>query len=113
MYSASLASKVVLNSLEDGDDGGSRLGAYEKKVLNTLKFYWKMVDGFYTKPFMEIFLNPRSNYQLPDAIVANLAGEFEGGWPMYWRRWVFFGLTRLQARWPLVPRISFAEKQET
>jgi hypothetical protein len=46
---------------------------------------------------------------LPDAIVAILAGELEGGWAMDWRRRLFFLLIKLQARWRLVPRISFDE----
>jgi FADH2-dependent halogenase len=111
MHSGKLAAQVVLDSLSAGDDGGHRLRRYEKSVFRVLKFYWKMVDGFYTKPFMEIFLTPNSKYQLPDAIIANLAGEFEGGWPIRWRRQVFFWLTALQARWPLTPRISFAENE--
>ena len=43
------------------------------------------------------------------AIVAVLAGELDGGWAMDWRRRLFFFLIKLQARWPLVPRISFGE----
>ena len=74
-----------------------------------MKFYWELVELFYTKPFMEVFMNPRPKYHLPDAIVAILAGELEGGWKLDWRRRLFFWLIRIQARWSLVPRISFVE----
>jgi len=40
---------------------------------------------------------------------AELAGELDGGWAMDWRRQLFFLLVKFQARWPLVPRISFGE----
>jgi FADH2-dependent halogenase len=109
MYSAKLAAQVVLDSLAAGDDGRRRLMAYEKRVWRAMKCYWEMVEGFYTQPFMELFLEPRPKFNLPDAIVALLAGELEGGWGMEWRRRLFFLLIKIQARWPLVPRISFDE----
>jgi hypothetical protein len=57
-------------------------------------------------------MEPRPKFHLPDAIVAILAGEVEGGWRMNWRRKLFFLLIRLQTYWPLVPRISFKEATE-
>jgi FADH2-dependent halogenase len=72
-----------------------------------MRLYWRMVEGFYTQPFLELFMEPRPKFNLPDAITAILAGEVEGGWPMAWRRQFFFILTRIQSRFPLVPRISF------
>jgi len=42
-----------------------------------------------------------------------LAGELDGGWAMDWRRQLFFLLIKFQARWPLVPRISFGESEES
>ena len=109
MYSGKLAARAVLESLAAGDDGRKRLKAYERKVFRAMEFYWEMVEGYYTKPFMELFMEPRPKFNLPSAIVAILAGELEGGWGIEWRRRVFFLLIRLQARWPLVPRLSFAE----
>jgi flavin-dependent dehydrogenase len=109
MYSGKLASQVVVDSLRAGDDGERRLKVYEKQVFRAMEFYWEMVEGYYTKEFMELFMEPRPKFDLPSAIVAILAGELEGGWGIEWRRKVFFLLIRLQARWPLVPRISFAE----
>lgn len=42
------------------------------------------------------------------AVVAVLAGEVEGSWALRWRVEYFFWLVKMQSRWPLVPRISFA-----
>lgn len=109
MYSGKLAAQAVLDSLQAGDDGERRLKAYEKRVFRAMEFYWEMVEGYYTKPFMELFMEPKPKFNLPAAIVAILAGELDGGWGIEWRRRLFFLLIRLQARWPLVPRISFAE----
>jgi flavin-dependent dehydrogenase len=110
MYSGKMAARVVLDSIKANDDGGRRLKAYEKKLFRAMQFYWEMVEGYYTQPFMELFMEPRPKFNLPSAIVAILAGELDGGWGIEWRRKLFFLLIRLQARWPLVPRISFAEK---
>ena len=57
---------------------------------------------------MELFLQPRNHHDLPSAVNAVLAGELEGGWNLRWRLKYFFFLVKLQARWPLVPRISFS-----
>jgi FADH2-dependent halogenase len=73
-----------------------------------MTIYQEMVDGFYTTPFMELFLEPRAKWDLAAAVNAVLAGELEGGWKLRWRMKLFFLLVRLQARFPLVPRVSFA-----
>ena len=110
MYSARLASQAVLASLAAGNDGHRRFKTYEAKIVAALDLYWEMIEGFYTRPFMELFMEPRRKFQLPDAIVAILAGELEGGWKLDLRRRLFFWLVKLHARHPLVPGISFAEK---
>ncbi len=43
----------------------------------------------------------------PGGSCAVLVGELDGGWRMRWRMRLFFWLVRLQARFPVVPRISF------
>src|SRR5262245_8889366 len=109
-YSGKLAARMVLESLAAHDDGAARLRRYEKKVFRAMRFYWRMVELFYTTAFMEIFLEPREKFQLPAAVNAVLAGELEGGWALRWRMRLFFWIIKLQSRWPLVPRISWENK---
>jgi flavin-dependent dehydrogenase len=111
MYSGKLASQVIIRALNKGTDGGRQFRIYEKRVFRAMQFYWDMVEAFYTTPFMELFMEPRPKFNLPDAIVAILAGELEGGWAMEWRRRLFFLLIKIQERKALVPRISFAEQK--
>lgn len=113
MYSGRLASRAVLASLVAGDDGGSRFKAYEKRISSAMDLYWEMIEGFYTQPFIELFMEPRRRFQLPDAIVAILAGELEGGWKLRWRLRTFFWLVKLHALRPLVPAILFADKAQS
>jgi len=112
MYSGKLAAELVIESLKRGDDGASRLVRYEKRVNRSMSTYWQMVEHYYTTPFMELFLQPRHRLHLPSAVTALLAGELEGGWKVRWRMKLFFWLVKMQARWPLVPRISFAAQPE-
>jgi len=113
MYSGRLASQAIVASLAAGDDGHRRFMRYEKRISAAMDLYWEMVEGFYTQPFMELFMEPRRKFQLPDAIVALLAGELEGGWRLDLRRRLFFWLVKIHARRPLVPGISFADKAQS
>lgn len=108
MWSGKLAADVVQESLKRGKAGGRRFAAYEKRVRKGLMFYWRVVEHYYTTPFMELFLQPRNHHDLPSAVNAVLAGELEGGWNLRWRLKYFFFLVKVQALFPLVPRISFA-----
>ena len=110
MYSGRLAARQVLASLAAGDDGRRRFKSYEKTIRQAMDLYLEMIEGYYSRPFMELFMEPREKFRLPDAMVAILAGELEGGWKLDWRRRLFFWLVKLHARRPLVPSISFAEK---
>ena len=109
-YSGKLAAEVVVGSLKAGDDGAARLQGYERRIRRAMRTYWNMVEGFYTTPFMEVFMNPRNRFDLPSAVTAVLAGELEGGWTIGWRMKLFFWIVKLQARWALVPRLSFLEE---
>jgi len=107
MHSGKLAAQVIDRSLKAGHDGGALLGRYERALRRAMDRYWEMIEGFYTTPFMELFLEPRHRYRLPAAVVAVLAGELGGGWQVWWRMKMFHFLVKLQSRWPLVPRLSF------
>ena len=108
MYSGKLGAEAVLTALRDGGDGTTEFTRYQRRVYGAMGIYREMVDEFYTTPFMELFMEPRAKWGLAAAVNAVLAGELEGGWKLRWRMRLFFLLVRLQARFPLVPRISFA-----
>ena len=85
-----------------------RFKAYERRVLKAMQFYLDVVEGFYTTPFMELLIQPQERVELASAVNAVLAGELEGTWGLRLRLALFFFFVRLQRRWPIVPRISFA-----
>ena len=108
MYSGRLAARAVSEAFQKPRRAESRLRQYEKRVLRAMEIYWEMVEHFYTTPFMEVFLEPRDNFSMPAAVNAMLAGEVEAGWGLRWRLRLFFWLVKLQARYPLLPRINWA-----
>ena len=110
MLSGKLGAQAILESMSNG--GTMRpLKRYEKKFFRALKFYWEMIEGFYTTPFMEVFLEPREKWDLPAAVNAALAGELHGDWRLRWRMRLFFLLIKLQSRHPFLPRIRFPSTQ--
>lgn len=108
MWSGKIAAELLLEKLKTNKPGGHDFAVYEKRVKKGLRFYWRVVENYYTTPFMELFLQPRDHFDLPSAVIAVLAGDVEGAWALRWRLEYFFILVKLQAKWPLVPRISFA-----
>lgn len=107
MYSGREAAHLVAAAVAAGNDGARRLAAYEKRIHHSMQLYWEMVEGYYTKPFIDLFMQPRDKFNLPAAITALLAGELHGGWKVKWRLKLFFLLVQLQRRFGLLPPISF------
>jgi len=107
MFSGKLGADAILSGLAAGTDATREFTAYEQRLRSAMQLYWEMVENFYTTPFMELFLEPRAKLGLAAAVNAVLAGELEGGWRLRWRMRLFFLLVKLQAKFPLVPRISF------
>jgi len=112
MHSGKLAAQSVSASLAKGDDGRRRLERYERQVNHSMRLYWEMVEGYYTTPFIDLFMQPKDKFNLPSAVTALLAGELEGGWAVRWRMKLFFLLVKLQARWPLLPHVSLESSPE-
>ena len=107
MFSGRLGARAVLDALEKPGRTMGILRNYEKRVLRAMETYWEMVEHFYTTPFMEVFLEPRDKFSMPAAVNAMLAGDVEGGWQLRWRLRLFFFIVKLQARYPLLPRIKW------
>lgn len=107
MWSGQLAAEAVAAALTTGSDGRGLLAAYEKRLGRAMRVYWRLVEHYYTTPFMELFLEPGHRLDLPAAVLAILAGELEPAWPVRWRMELFYLLVRLQRYRPLVPPLDF------
>jgi flavin-dependent dehydrogenase len=111
MWSGKLAAHTVSKAMANGEPANA-LHGYDRRVMKAMRVYWRLVENFYTTPFVELFMQPKPPMDLPAAVVAVLAGELEGGWQIRWRLEVFYFLVWLQKRWPVVPRLSLSEMSE-
>lgn len=82
--------------------GGMR--RYEKAVRQNIDYFWEFIEGFYTKPFTELFFDPQEHLNLSSAVNAVLAGRTTLPFAVRWRLRIFFLLTKLQRWIPLAPR---------
>lgn len=108
MWSGGLAAEAIDAALAAGSDGRRQLARYERRLRRAMRVYWRLVEHYYTTPFMELFLEPRHRLDLPAAVVAVLAGDLEPAWPVRWRLELFYLLVRVQRHRPLVPRLDFS-----
>ena len=70
--------------------------------------YLEMIERFYTRPFIEVFVEPRPFLQIPSAINAILAGRLDRKWKIRWRMRVFYLLVKLRERFPLTGPVRFS-----
>jgi flavin-dependent dehydrogenase len=107
MLTGKQAATAVANAIDAGRGMTAEMRGYEKRTRRYLRAYFEMIEKFYTQPFIELLMQPEnSRLRLPDAVVAILAGQLEGGWSVRWRLLIFFWLVRLQACFPVVKRIT-------
>ncbi len=105
MTSGKLAAETIMEVERTGSMAPYR--RYEKRVFRAMDFYWEMIEGFYTTPFMEILMEPKEKWDIPSAVNAALAGELNGNWSLRWRMRFFFWLIKWQGWKPFAPRINF------
>ena len=107
MNSGKMAAQTIDELLRTNGNVASRLKRYEKKLRESMQFYWEMVHSFYTTAFLEVFFNPKERFMLASAVNAALAGELQGGLNLRWRMRLFFLIVQAQAKFGFLPKISF------
>ena len=108
MESGRDAARVVGEAVREGKAMTPAMRRYEQAVYDHLALFWRFVEVFYTRPFIELFLQPNPMLNLMSAINAVLAGRAKLPWAARWRLHVFFLLVKLQKHLPLVPRLKWA-----
>jgi FADH2-dependent halogenase len=84
---------------------------YERMLNRAMDVYLRFVDAWYTKEFIEVFLNPQDFLQIPPAVNAVLGGNIGTSFAVRWRMEVFYLLVRLQKWLPLSPRLTLVPKK--
>ena len=94
MKSADIATAAVMERLRIGTMRPLR--RYERRMKDALRKYFRFISYFYRREFLEVFLQPKPDFDLQPAIVGVLAGNiFEPG-AYRWKLALFFALVRIQ-----------------
>lgn len=110
MRSGRLAARSILEVIMNQRRESNVFKTYEKETFATIAFYRRMVEGFYTHPFMEVLMEPRDFLSLTDAVNGALAGELHWRWAIRWRIRLFFWIVKLQSIRPILPRFRYENK---
>ncbi len=109
MESGRDAARVVDESLREGQTFTAAMRGYERAVQDHLALFWRFVRAFYSRPFIELFLQPSPEFNLTSAINAVLAGRARLPWAARWRLELFFLLVKLQRWLPIAPRLQWRD----
>jgi geranylgeranyl reductase family protein len=102
----------VLDQVLDKPKRARRLFArYQRRFNYAMDVYFRFVNAWYKKEFIEVFLYPQDTLQIPPAVNAVLGGNIFGGLAVRWRMWVFYLLVFLQKYLPLCPRRTLLPKK--
>lgn len=109
MESGCAAARVVDEALRANQAMTRGMRDYEKAVSAHLALFWRFVKAFYTRSFIELFLQPHGRWDLISAVIAVLAGRPRLPWAARWRLELFFLMARLQRWLPIAPRLRWRE----
>ena len=83
MCSGELAARAIVEAFRDGRFEASRFRGYERAVWRGVRPLFKFIHKYYEPAFLELFLKPRSQFGMLDAVLTVLSGgAFHG---MRWR----------------------------
>jgi flavin-dependent dehydrogenase len=109
MTSGRDAAKVVAEALERRLTLTFSMHKYEKELRREMKLYWRLIQGFYTDSFIELFMSPDPPFNLRSAVNSVLVGRLNQSWSIRWRLWLFYICVWVQKRVALGPRINWKE----
>src|ERR1051325_9147501 len=106
MKSAAIVADAVTLRLRRGSMRA--LKRYERDMTGALRKYFLFIRNFYRREFLEVFMQPKADYGLLQAIVGVLAGDIFAKRGNRLKLLLFFFLVRIQKRRPVIaPRIEW------
>lgn len=106
MVGAFRAAEAVDAALSAGRFSRREFLAYESWVRKQVETYKKFVKGFYRPEFVELLMAPSDFLELRAAVTSLLAGFGVDRPEVNARVAVFIGLSKLNKRWQLAPRLA-------
>ncbi|CAN5225177.1 NAD(P)/FAD-dependent oxidoreductase [soil metagenome] len=86
---------------------------YERNMHKAMDVYLRFVDAWYSKEFIEVFLDPHDIMQIPQAVNAVLGGNVGTSFGIRWRMAFFYLLVRVQKYFALSPRRTLVPRKRT
>lgn len=116
VFIALLSAKLAAGEIVAAQRRGRALSAwrqwrYTRRLSANFAMFEKLVLAFYDNASFSVFMDRKPPLNLARAINAIVAGNSQPPWKVLWRYWTFLLVCRLQKRWPLVPRVSFASPE--
>lgn len=105
MQSGRDGAHCAIEALAAGVPLTGSMSRYEKRTRAIMARFWEFIQGYYTWPFIELFLQPAEFCHVTSATNAVLAGRPDLPWRVRWRLRLFFLLVRMQKYLPVVPRV--------
>ena len=107
MQTARDGARCAIEALDKNQTLTPAMHRYESDTRRSMARFWDFIERYYTRNFVDLFLQPSPFLQLTSGINAVLAGRPDLPWSVRWRLKVFFLLVWLQKRLPVVPRVSW------
>lgn len=102
MKSADMAADAVEDRLRHGRIRALR--RYERDMTSALGKYFRFIENFYRREFLEVFLQPSNRFGLLPVIISVLAGDVFATGRNRLRLALFFLLVRIQKVHPVIAR---------
>lgn len=102
MKSADMAADAVEEKLRHGSMRALR--KYERDMTGALGKYFRFIESFYRREFLEVFLQPSNRFGLLPVIISVLAGDVFATGRNRLRLALFFLLVRIQKFRPVIAR---------
>ena len=99
--------RCAIEALENNRTITEAMHRYERDTRRMMGRFWDFIERYYTRHFVDLFLQPSPFLGLTSGINAVLAGRPALPWSVRWRLRVFFLFVWLQKRLPVVPRIPW------
>jgi flavin-dependent dehydrogenase len=116
VFLAVLAGEKAADALHEALDRPEKtkklFARYERTINRAMDVYLRFVDAWYTKEFIEVFLNPQEFLQIQPAVNAVLGGNIGNSFAIRWRMSIFYMLVWLQRYLPLCPRRTLVPNRE-
>ncbi|MDG2123706.1 MAG: NAD(P)/FAD-dependent oxidoreductase [Verrucomicrobiales bacterium] len=106
MVSAKHASAALVDAHQRNAPLTRQMQRYGRDMRRWMKSFSRLIEGFYTAPFIDLLVQPNHRFNLPSAINAILAGRLDNPWKIRWRLFAFLTLVKIQSRFPLAQRIK-------